>query len=417
MDLMVYLIVKRGILAPNCQWMKISNILLRNDENGIKFYQKLAQSGKIVKVNIYGTDVYVITHLPYIRQTLDNSPDIFGVGKFKYNFFKTFMKYNVGVSSGCPWKEKRILNEKTLYTDKHHPYLQFYDKYINELLNKKIPINFQDFNEFAKKITSYIVFGQKTEVPDYVFDTFTKANQFKSILADNPIKISEYYSYLEKNIDHPQKNSLIELAVQSIKKPLSKHQRMELIHQIPHWIFPIMNAFITLIPRTLLLLCNNPRILNNIRAQNNLLIRQSILETLRLNNPVTSLFRTLLHDYQFDDHYKFKKGTQFLILTNPILRDNKYFPDPNKFKPQRWNPLMEKQYYSIMFSQGPQKCPGKEFVIDLVSIFLKNYLKMVKHYKCHKIDNNYIPQLIDPCKIAFTIPRTNSMNVPQNDHH
>ena len=33
-------------------------------------------------------------------------------------FFKSFMKDNVGVSKGCPWKHRRILNEKVLDTDK-----------------------------------------------------------------------------------------------------------------------------------------------------------------------------------------------------------------------------------------------------------------------------------------------------------
>ena len=44
-------------------------------------------------------------------------------------------------------------------------------------------------------------------------------------------------------------------------------------------------------------------------------LRKCILKTLRLNNVVSTTFRTLTQDYTFDNKYSFvKKGTQFLHL-------------------------------------------------------------------------------------------------------
>ena len=65
------------------------------------------------------------------------------------------------------------------------------------------------------------------------------------------------------------------------------------------------------------------------------------------------------------EKYSFKKGTQFLILNNPVLREKEYFENPNKFIPERWTPEMEQSYYAISFNQGPQRCPGKELAIYL----------------------------------------------------
>ena len=82
------------------------------------------------------------------------------------------------------------------------------------------------------------------------------------------------------------------------------------------------------------------------------------METVRLNAPVISLFRTLEKDLQLNKRY-FKKGTQLLLLTNPVLRQPEHFNDAYKFVPERWNEELEKEYYAISFSQGPQKCQEK----------------------------------------------------------
>ena len=127
------------------------------------------------------------------------------------------------------------------------------------------------------------------------------------------------------------------------------------------------------------------------------------METVRLINPLISTFRTLLQDFTFEDTYSFNKGTQFLILNNPVLREKEYFEKPNQFIPERWTPEMEKSYYAISFNQGPQRCPAKELVISLCQSFLYNFFRIKKYTTVEtvKVDNDYIPQIINPCTIYF----------------
>ena len=42
-------------------------------------------------------------------------------------------------------------------------------------------------------------------------------------------------------------------------------------------------------------------------------------------------FRTLTQDYKFNNKNYFKKGDQFLILNNPILRQEEFFNKPDTF--------------------------------------------------------------------------------------
>ena len=97
------LIVQRGILAPNCFWYKISDLLLE-DGAGVNLYNDLKErDGNFPLTHQFNEEIYLVNNVNHIKTILDNSPTIFGVGKLKKKFFSSFMEKNVGVSQGCPW--------------------------------------------------------------------------------------------------------------------------------------------------------------------------------------------------------------------------------------------------------------------------------------------------------------------------
>ena len=81
------LILLRGILAPNCNWFKISDLLL-NDGAGVNIYNNYKQNyGDFVPINMFGTKLYMVTNNEYVKTILYNSPNLFSVGKLKKNIF------------------------------------------------------------------------------------------------------------------------------------------------------------------------------------------------------------------------------------------------------------------------------------------------------------------------------------------
>ena len=388
---------------------------------GVNLYNNYKEKyGDFAPSYMFGEKIYIVTNNKYIQTILENSPNLFNVGKLKNTFFKSFMEKNVGVSTGCPWKKRRYINEMALVSDRLHTYANKYDHDMTGQLIKwkqKTKIKYSDFKKLGKKMVAKIVFNENY-VDNDIFNIFSEANSpevfFNPNFKINPKIYNNYLKILKHYMNKPNKLSLIELCMNVT------NNKDEVLHQIPHFIFPIIGLFVTTIPRLLLLLCNHKKdfqkVIHEISSINEYsnyediyqlqFLRKCILETLRLNNPVITTFRTLTENYTFDNKYSFKKGTQFLILNNPVLREKEFFTHPNKFIPSRWTPNMEKSYYALSFNQGPQRCPGKELAIYLAQNFMYHLVKIKKigithRIESYKIDTNNISQILNPCTIQF----------------
>lgn len=413
------IIVNRGIFSLNKFWYTVSDIVM-NDGAGINLYNNLKKKyGDFAPTYMFHKKIFIVTNNNYIKIILNNSPDIFSVGHLKYSFFKSIMNKNVGVSSGCPWKKRRYINEYALNTDKLHKFSTKYNNDIeNEIIKWKNKNNFDyhDFLKLGKKMVAKIVFNTDN-IHDDIFKIFNETNTTEvfnnpdftidSEIYNNYIIILKYY------INKPNLQSLIQQCL------LVSNDKEEVLHQIPHFIFPISGLYVTTLPRLLIFLFNHKNILNNVIEELNTInhesniynlvyLRKCIMETLRLINPLVTTFRTLSQDFNFDKKYRFKKGTQFLILNNPVLREKEYFNRPDEFIPERWTHEMEKSYYAISFNQGPQRCPAKELVIFLLQSFIYNFFKIKNinintKFKINKIDTSNIPQITNPFNFKLDI--------------
>ena len=153
------------------------------------------------------------------------------------------MKKNVGVSGGCPWKRRRVINDYALNTDKLHQYYQIYNDNMHNLLkNVDNKLDFNDLLNIGRKNVYKIVFNSE-DVHDDVFEIFRQANNTDVFYNDNfSVESSVFTNYkntIERFINYPERNSLIELCLKVSKN------KDDIYHQIPHFIFPIFGLFLT----------------------------------------------------------------------------------------------------------------------------------------------------------------------------
>jgi cytochrome P450 len=78
------------------------------------------------------------------------------------------------------------------------------------------------------------------------------------------------------------------------------------------------------------------------------------------------------------DDLKIKKGTNVSIFTYSIHRDERYYPEPEKFDPDRFLPENSRNRHAfayLPFSVGKRNCIGQRFAMMEEKILLASILR------------------------------------------
>ena len=86
------------------------------------------------------------------------------------------------------------------------------------------------------------------------------------------------------------------------------------------------------------------------------------IETLRKYPPGGLLLRKAMKEYNIPGtDVTIPEGTKVWIPVYAIHRDERYYPQPNKFDPERFDPETEKARHpmtDLSFGKGPRNCIG-----------------------------------------------------------
>lgn len=122
-------------------------------------------------------------------------------------------------------------------------------------------------------------------------------------------------------------------------------------------------------------------------------VERCILETLRLFPPVFMFLRQLkkpmkiVHD---NTTYLLPVGTNIASLPYLLHRNPEYFPDPDKFDPNRFLPeeVAKRHSYSfIPFSGGPRNCLGLKFAMLEMKVVVAYLLRHFVISTSNKLEN------------------------------
>lgn len=413
MHIIFFMIIKRGIIVPDCWWWRLNDMILGKHMITNLYNDMKSKYTSIYKTFILGKPIIVILDKNLIEFILDNSPRLFGPGIYKQNFFDNFMKNNLGISIEPEWNIRRKYNENVLETTKQIHSLNNYVASVLKYYYTTIPLhNLQEFMNLSQKVTSLIIFG---EINTKIFNIFDGTNNIFNLF--NPkIKSQKDNKWF---VDYVNNNNC-QNCLLSYAKRYYNNDVINLYDQIPHWIFPINGTLSVTLLRTIYLIVTNPNVYNklqdtikavDINANVEMIMKIGylqwiILESLRVNNPVQTLLRNALTDINYNNDIKFKKDDDLIILTGPFVRDEKIFIKPNIFNPDRWQDKNLFRYI-LMFGMGPQICPGRNFVMMLMQILLFYVFKSWNIKSTQIWNNKDLPDMENPCKISFEM---NSFN-------
>ncbi|KAF5297555.1 hypothetical protein FQR65_LT09986 [Abscondita terminalis] len=110
-----------------------------------------------------------------------------------------------------------------------------------------------------------------------------------------------------------------------------------------------------------------------------------ISETLRKYPVVNFIQRKCVKEYIIPEtNLKIDVGTNIIIPNHGLHYDEKYFENPEKFDPERFNDENKKNinpYVYMPFSLGPRGCVGKRFAMMTVKVGLVYFLRNFKFGK------------------------------------
>lgn len=113
-----------------------------------------------------------------------------------------------------------------------------------------------------------------------------------------------------------------------------------------------------------------------------------ILESLRKYPPGAHIIRQVTKDYLIaDTKVTLEKGTMLMIPSYSIHHDAYYYPDPEKFNPDRFLPSEVQERHPmtyIPFGDGPRNCIGLRFGLLQVRIGIIMLLKKFEFCTCEK---------------------------------
>ena len=124
-------------------------------------------------------------------------------------------------------------------------------------------------------------------------------------------------------------------------------------------------------------------------------IKRVWLETLRLYPSAWSIGRTALEDVRLGE-YALPHHQNVILSQYVTHRDPTYFPDPESFKPERWENDFEKSlpdYAYFPFSAGPRVCIGNMFAEMEGLILLSTVLKHIDLEQGPNYDSSYFASL------------------------
>ena len=109
-------------------------------------------------------------------------------------------------------------------------------------------------------------------------------------------------------------------------------------------------------------------------------------ETLRMNPPLIRIERVCNKDWVHEPSgLHIKKGTCVQVPCYAVHYDDKYFPEPETFKPERFLPENKdklNQYAYLSFGQGPHNCIGMRFAKEEIQMAIAGVLRNFKFEDC-----------------------------------
>ncbi|KAM7493417.1 hypothetical protein LguiB_028026 [Lonicera macranthoides] len=112
--------------------------------------------------------------------------------------------------------------------------------------------------------------------------------------------------------------------------------------------------------------------------------RNVVSEVLRLVPPTKGSFKQAINDFSYGN-FSVPKGWKLYWSVHTTHKDPKYFPNPEKFDPSRFEGKGPIRFTFVPFGGGTSMCPGSEFARVEVLVFMH---RLITKFRWEKLISN-----------------------------
>jgi cytochrome P450 len=118
-------------------------------------------------------------------------------------------------------------------------------------------------------------------------------------------------------------------------------------------------------------------------------------ETLRLYPPAWSVARTAINEFELEG-YRMPGGANIVMSQWIMHRDARFFPEPEKFDPDRWDTAACQnlpRFAYFPFGGGPRQCIGASFAMTEALLILATIVRRFRLVSVEKLPVSPVPSL------------------------
>lgn len=117
-------------------------------------------------------------------------------------------------------------------------------------------------------------------------------------------------------------------------------------------------------------------------------------ETIRLHPPVRHIDKLCKKNYQFSSDFRISAGEVVKISIYEMHRNSKYFPDPEKFDPERFRDGLCPRGF-MPFGLGPGRCFGEKFALAQIKIL---FVHLIRNFEIELLEKEEVWIKLKPRK-------------------
>lgn len=370
-------------------------------------YEWVREYGDIIYMKLFGQNFYIIANPEHLRAIMVENADKFQKSRDYRTILSRFLGNGLLTSDGEFWKRQRKLAQPAFHTQRIAAYGDIMTRETEKMLARwegqaTVPVAREMMSLTLNVVTQSLFHADVSEDTQKVWDAFSQINEIANRQTQAVVRVPAWvptesnrtmkhatdtlHGIIMRIIAERRKNledtgdllSMFMLAEDEDGQHMTDEQLRD---EVTTMFLAGHETTANALSWAWVLLAQHPDITAKLRAElstvlagrtptladlRNLRYTEMIIkEVMRLYPPIPGVGREPIEDIEIGGYF-IEKGSDIALMFYPVHHDERWFPNPETFDPERFSPEREKdipRYAYLPFGGGPRVCIGNAFAM------------------------------------------------------